>query len=149
MIGKQNKKTTFTPARGKVAKRKQMAAIKRYYSVNPKRNNPLNFVTVLLKRHGDNKGGHHHVILDDIDDKHVSVGLTTQKKKGKNSTNYNCKSDVLGNGKFSYMRRQGTVDRKENYFEPKSGKMTKEAYDQAQIYGDRAKQKYLAQKKEE
>lgn len=47
----------------------------------------------------------------------------------------------------SYMRRQGVVDKKDNYFKPTKGTMTKEDYSQAKIYGDRAKQKYLDNKK--
>ena len=75
----------------------------------------ISFVTVLLKRHRDSQGNHNHVILEDIDDRHVSVGITTSPKKGKNSPNYKCQNDIIGNGKLSYLRRQGIVDLKTNY----------------------------------
>lgn len=45
-------------------------------------------VQVKIKTHTDNKGGHPHVILGDIEDKHISVGLTHDKYKGKNHKNY-------------------------------------------------------------
>lgn len=129
-----------------MAQRKQQAAIKSYYAEKKTESTLSNLVSVLLKKHGDKNGGHHHVILEDIEDKHVSVGLTTDPKKGKNSTNYNCKCDVLGNGENSYMRRQGTVDFQKKYYEPTTGKMTEEAYAQAKVYGERAKQRFLEKK---
>ena len=101
---------------------------------------------MLLKRHRDKQGNHHHVILEDIEDSHVSVGTTTKVKKGKNSTNYGCESDIVGTGKRSYLRRQGTVDKKENYYDAKTGLMTEKDFNQAKIYGERAKEKYLAEK---
>ena len=45
-------------------------------------------ITVEIKNHNDKNGGHPHIIVDNIDDKHVSVGLTHDKKKGKNHPNY-------------------------------------------------------------
>ncbi len=119
---------------------------------NPKQidNKPtdnISFVSVLLKRHRDSQGNHNHVILEDIDDKHVSVGTTTSPKKGKNSPNYKCENDIIGNGKQSYLRRQGIVDLKSNYSNPKQGRMTVKDYAQAKIYGQRAKEKYLAEEK--
>ena len=39
-------------------------------------------VTVTVKFKTDKNGGHNHVIVDNIDDKHVSVGLSTKPKKG-------------------------------------------------------------------
>lgn len=147
-IKRKNKKPGFIRAKGKTAQRKQKAAIKSYYAEKETESTLSNLVSVLLKKHGDKNGGHHHVILEDIEDKHVSVGLTTQKTKGKKSKskNYNCKCDVIGNGENSYMRRQGTVDFQKNYYEPTTGKMTEEAYAQAKVYGERAKQKFLEKK---
>ena len=107
---------------------------------------PLQKAIQILKRHRDTQGNHNHVILEDIDDKHVSVGTTTRAKKGKNSPNYKCENDIIGNGEQSYLRRQGIVDFKTNYSDPKQGRMTIKDYAQAKIYGQRAKEKYLAQK---
>lgn len=107
----------------------------------------VSFVTVLLKRHRDSQGNHNHVILEDIDDRHVSVGTTSRSKKGKNSPNYKCENDIIGNGKQSYLRRQGIVDLQTNYSNPSQGRMTTKDYAQAKIYGQRAKEKYLAEKK--
>ena len=103
-------------------------------------------IPVTLKRHGDKKGGHPHVILENIDDKHVSVGLSSDSMKGKNSPNYRCENDVVGNGKQSFLRRQGTVDFVENYYEKTTGRMTEKDFSQAKVYGERAKQKYLDEK---
>lgn len=103
-------------------------------------------ISVHIKTHKDNKGGHPHVIVDNVDDKHVSVGLTTKKKKGKNATNYKLSVNPLGGKQQSYMRRQGTVDDASNYHSPRQGTMTPKDYDQAKIYGNRAKQKYLDEK---
>lgn len=81
-----------------------------------------NFIKVLIKNHKDTKNSHPHVILEDIEDKHVSVGLSTHPKKGKNSPNYKLEQDPLDSGKESYMRRQGTVSPKKNYIIPELGK---------------------------
>lgn len=104
-------------------------------------------VPVLLKRHKDSQGNHHHIILGNIDDCHISVGTSSKAKKGKNSTNYKCENDIVGNGKDTYLRRQGTVDKRINYSNSSQGRMTPKDYAQAKIYGQRAKEKYLTQKK--
>ena len=104
-------------------------------------------IVVPIKTHKDKNGGHYHVIVDNVEDKHVSVGLTTKKKKGKNNTNYPLEKSPLGDGKTSYIRRQATVDSKNNYHSPRKGSMTPKDYEQAKVYGERAKQKYLKEKK--
>ena len=113
----------------------------------PKRND---LVSVRIKKHGDKNGGHHHIIVEDFEDKHVSVGLTTRKTKGKNSThtNYKCEFDPLGKGTESYIRRQGTVAPVKEY-EPheRKGKMSPKDYARAKEYGDKAKRKYLSKRK--
>lgn len=106
-------------------------------------------IEVVIKKHNDSNNGHPHVILEDFDgDKHVSVGLTTRKLKGKNATNYKLEKDPLGEVEESYMRRQGTVDYQKNYFEPRKGKLTKKDYERALLYGQRAKEKYLKKQQE-
>ena len=102
---------------------------------------------VLIKTHKDKKGGHFHVILEDIDDRHVSVGLSTQPKKGKKAPNYKFEKSPLGDGKTSYMRRQGTVAPRREYEKPRFGRLTVKDYSRAKLYGDRAKEKYLSRKK--
>ena len=104
-------------------------------------------IPVRIKKHKDKNGGHPHVIMEDIEDKHVSVGLSTKPKKGKNSTNYALEKSPLCDGKTSYMRRQGTVAPKYEYTNQRKGIMTQKDYKQATIYAERAKQKYLAEKK--
>lgn len=104
-------------------------------------------VSVSIKDHADKKGGHPHVILDNIDDNHVSVGLTTRPKKGKNHPNYKLGTSPLSDGKTSYMRRQGTVAPTKEYMNPRGGKMLPDDYKKAKEYGDKAKQKYLDNKK--
>lgn len=103
-------------------------------------------VPVSIKNHKDNKGGHPHIIVEDLDDKHVSVGLSTKLKKGKGSTNYTMDTSPFGDGKKSYMKRQGTVDPKEMYFNPRQGKITPKDYTRAKEYGDKAKRKYIEKK---
>lgn len=105
--------------------------------------------SVPLKRHGDKKGGHWHVILETFSGHHVSVGTTSKKKKGKKAkgTNYLCDNDILGNGETSYLRRQGTVDKVKKYHDNAIGKMSLKDYQQAKIYGARAREKFLQKKK--
>lgn len=103
-------------------------------------------IPVHIKTHKDQKGGHPHVILEDIDNKHVSVGFSTKPTKGKGSKNYRLEKSPLDDGKQSYMRRQGTVDSKTRYKGNRTGSMTSKDYEQAKTYGERAKQKYLKQK---
>ena len=104
-------------------------------------------ITVTIKFKSDKNGGHNHVIVDNIDDNHVSVGLTTRLKKGKKSTNYKLAQSPFPDGKTSYIRRQGTVAPKKSYTSPRKGKMTKDDHERAKIYGARAKQKYIEEKK--
>lgn len=100
-------------------------------------------IPVNIKNHKDKKGGHPHIIIEDIDDKHVSVGLTTHLKKGKNSTNYTLENDPLGTGKKSFMRRQGIVAPQCEYVRPQKGQMTPKDYMRANEYGEKAKRKYI------
>lgn len=102
---------------------------------------------ITIKNHKDKKGGHPHVIIEDIDDKHVSVGFTTKPKKGKNSPNYSLAISPLNDNKKSFMRRQGTVDYKSNYYDKRLGVMDKKDYVKAKEYGKSAKNRYLNKKK--
>ena len=77
----------------------------------------------------------------------IAVGLTTRLKKGKKSTNYKLAQSPFPDGKTSYIRRQGTVAPKKSYTSPRKGKMTKDDHERAKIYGARAKQKYIEEKK--
>ncbi len=108
-------------------------------------------IPVRIKTHTDKNDGHPHVIMGNIDDKHVSVGLSTQKKKGKgkkSGTNYSLEKSPLDDGKNSFMRRQGTVAPKKEYKNPCDGTMTPKDYEQAKVYAERAKQKYRDGKKD-
>lgn len=104
-------------------------------------------IKVTIKTHHDKNGGHPHIILDNIADKHVSVGLSTHAKKGKNSPNYAMERSPFNDGKTSFMRRQGTVAPKVEYSNKREGSLTPKDYKQAKLYGERAKQKYLNKKK--
>lgn len=101
------------------------------------------FVSVTIKNHKDAKGGHPHIIIENLEDKHVSVGLTTKHKKGKNAPNYKLEMSPLGDGKHSYARRQGMVDLQRNYEKPRKGRITPNDYVRVKEYGNKAKQKYL------
>ncbi len=109
-------------------------------------------IFVFIKDHKDNNGGHPHVIVDNIDNKYVSVGLTTQRYKGKSpraGKNYSLKNNPLNEkADPTYMRRQAVVDDKEKYYKPRTGKMDKEDYEKAKEYGEKAKQKYLDEKEQ-
>lgn len=118
----------------------QKAAIRRSYA---KRSQKNNLVPVTVKQHYDSKGNHPHVIMDDIDDCHISVGLTHDKKKGKNSPNYALERDPLGGEEQSYMHRQGTVAPVNTYFGPRQGHMTPKDYTKAKEYSAKARQKYV------
>lgn len=118
--------------------------------MNRKKKETENLIPVRIKRHRDKNGGHHHVIVEDMDNKHVSVGLTTRKTKGKNSNrkNYPCERNPLGGQEQSYMRTQGTVARKQEYDrQEKKGAMTPKDYKKAKEYAEKAKTKYLNGKK--
>lgn len=109
---------------------------------------PKDTVRVKIRKHADQNGGHHHIILDRLGDQYISVGLTTKKKKGENSPNYPLDYDPLQQGKKSYMRRQGTVDFIRRYSaKEKAGIMSKKDYGKALLYGEKAKTKYIDQKK--
>lgn len=113
----------------------------------PEKTAPKNkTVTITIKIHSDKKGGHPHVILENIDEKHVSVGLTTSPKKGKNSPNYKLTVNPLGGEEQSFMRRQGTVAPIVEYSNPRKGKMTPQDFDTAKRYGNKAKSKYIEKK---
>ena len=106
-------------------------------------------VPVMIKKHNDRNGGHPHIIMDNIENKHVSVGLSTKAKKGKRGgTNYALEKSPLDDGKTSYMRRQGTVAPKGEYQNKRKGTMTPKDYEQAKVYAERARQKYLDEKKD-
>lgn len=101
-------------------------------------------VTVEIRIHNDAKGGHPHIMVDTVDTNKVSVGTTHDKYKGKGHKNIPLEQNPLGGKEKTYMRKQGTVDRKENYSETKKiGKMTVTDNLKAKEIGAKAKQKYL------
>ncbi|MGN1053367.1 MAG: hypothetical protein ACI4SH_08285 [Candidatus Scatosoma sp.] len=104
-------------------------------------------IKVTIKTHHDKNGGHPHIIVDNVDNKHVSVGLSTESTKGKGSKNYRLEKSPFNDGKKSYMRRQGTVAPKGEYSGKRDGSLTPKDYERAKLYGERAKQKYLNKKK--
>lgn len=107
-------------------------------------------VKVNLAKLRDTNKIHPHVIVDEIDDKYVSVGLTSHPNKHKDKKhggkNYKLSINPLGKEKISYMRRQGRVAKKNDYTNFKKGKMTKDDYSKAKLYGKIAKDKYLRKK---
>ena len=115
-------------------------------TIKPLKKSP-NDISVKIKTHKDKKGGHPHVILEDLEKNHVSVGLSTRATKGKGSKNYRLEKSPLNDGKNSYMRRQGTVAPMGEYENPRKGAMSPKDYAQAKIYGERAKQKYFDKQK--
>lgn len=107
-------------------------------------------IKVKIKNLGTKKGDHPHIILDDIEDNHVSVGLSTKKKKGKSKragTNKKLDHDPLGEGKYSHIRRQATIEKRVRYHKERTGTMTEEDHKVAKGYGEKAKAKWLKRKK--
>ena len=105
-------------------------------------------VTVEIRIHSDANAGHPHIKVDTVDGNIVSVGTTHDKFKGKNHPNIPLERNPLGGKEKTYMRRQGTVDREENYIKTKkTGKMTVADHTKAQQIGAKAKQKYLDNQK--
>ena len=138
----------------KINKRKRSAAekqaIKRYCiekrikDRNRKNSKPsVPTVNIQVKNYRDKNGGHPHVIVDDIDNNHVSVGFTHSPKKGKGHPNYALEINPLGGPEKTYMRRQGTVVPKKDYYEPRTGIMTEKDYAKAKEYGETSKRKYI------
>lgn len=127
----------------------EIMAIKRYYAEKAEEeraaepsDRPL--VTVTIKDHHDSRGGHPHIIVDDIDNNHVSVGLTHDKKKGKNHPNYPMEKKPLGGNEQSFARRQGTVAPKKEYSKTaRKGKVTPKDYEKVKDIGEKAKRKYI------
>lgn len=105
-------------------------------------------VIATFKWHNDDNGGHDHIILESIEDHHVSVGLTTDHKKGNNSTNYRLDTSPFQDGKDSHLRRQGRVRPIIEYKREKKGIITKVDHERAMLYGKRAKEKWLREQKE-
>jgi len=104
-------------------------------------------VTVEIKIHSDAKGGHPHVMLGQLQEKNVSVGITHDKYKGKMHKNIPLQHNPLGTGEQVYMRRQGTVDKQSNYHsESKQGKLTQSDNAKAKQIGEKAKRKELNKK---
>lgn len=147
-----NKKPTKTKPTSRSSKPKTTSNKKAPATTKSKGNQKeqsLELISVRIKRHRDKNGGHHHIIVEDIENKHVSVGLTTKKTKGKNSNrkNYPCERNPLGGSEQSYMRTQGTVARKKEYDSKEvKGAMTPKDYAKAKEYADKAKLKYLQKK---
>lgn len=109
-------------------------------------------ISVFIKDHKDSNGGHPHVIVDNVDNKHVSVGLTTQRYKGKSNNagkNYPLKNNPLDlKSEPTFMRRQATIDNKNNYSNSRTGVMEENDYKKAKEYGEKAKKKYMDKKNE-
>lgn len=104
-------------------------------------------VSVEIRRHRDSRGGHPHVMVDKVQGKEVSVGLTHSPKSGKNMPNRKLEVNPLGGKETVYMQRRGTVAPKKEYGAAKQGNMHPKDYTAAQKYGETAKQKALNKKK--
>ncbi len=129
----------------KCTSEQQKKAIRRNYATRAAsaKSSEVSTVNVRIKNYRDRNGGHPHVIVDDIDNNHVSVGFTHSPKKGKGHPNYALAINPLGGPGKAYMRRQGTIAPHSAYYESRNGIMTKPDYTKAQEYAERAKQKYI------
>lgn len=86
-------------------------------------------------------------MVDKVQGKEVSVGLTHSPKSGKNMPNRKLEVNPLGGKETVYMQRRGTVAPKKEYGAAKQGNMHPKDYTAAQKYGETAKQKALNKKK--
>lgn len=100
-------------------------------------------ITVDLKFHPDSNGGHHHIIVEDLGDNHVSVGLTTSPKYDSKHKNIKLEHSPISNHKQSYASRKGTVDKKKNYNSPKQGQITQTDKTKVKQIADKAKAKVI------
>lgn len=141
------KKTTTAPKKAATVRKptvKQTTAKAEQISITT---TPAGLVTVEIRRHRDSQGGHPHVMVDKVQGKEVSVGLTHSRKSGKNTPNRKLEVDPLGGKGTVYMQRRGTVAPSKEYGTPKQGKMTPKDYKTAKATGEKAKQKHLEKKK--
>lgn len=139
--------TTGNRKKNKVSDAQLRAIRANYARIAREKTQNVGLVPVLIKTHRDKNGGHYHLIMGNIDDKHVSVGLSTRQTKGKNGgKNYSMEKSPLDDGKRSYMRRQGLVAPIKEYYGSKKGTLTAKDYDVAKKYSARALEKYLANK---
>ena len=129
---KGNKKATAKPAAKPVKSKSPAVATTQ-----------SELVTVNLKFHPDSNGGHHHIIVENLGDKHVSVGVTRDNKYDKKHNNVPLDHSPLSNGQKSYALRKGTVDEKKNYNSPKQGEITTEDAAKVKKIADKAKAKEL------
>lgn len=145
-----NKRTTRTQRRASSTVRKTTQNTPSTNNTTAQQTPPTTenqYVTVEIRTHKDAQGGHPHIIVDSVDDNHVSVGLTHDKYKGKGHTNITLTVNPLGKPEISYMHRQGTVDLKKNYDkEARQGILTQNDNEKATRIGAKAKQKYLSKK---
>ncbi|MCM1289627.1 MAG: hypothetical protein NC132_03130 [Corallococcus sp.] len=100
-------------------------------------------VSITIKSLPDSQGGHIHFILDNLEDNHVTVGITHDKYKGKNHPNIPLEVNPTGGTEQSYMKRQGTVAEKKRYTDEQKGKISKSDLSKAVHIGEKAKQKHL------
>ncbi len=77
---------------------------------------------------------------------HVSVGLTTDQRKGKGNTNFPLHRSIFEDEETSYMHRAGTVDNVKMYHSECVGVMDDRDLERAKAYGARAKEKYKRKK---
>lgn len=104
-------------------------------------------VKVKIKRLSDKNDGHKHIIGDSIDDKYVSIGLTTQTTPGKSKhKNKALQARVLNLNKTSYLRREGRVEKKSKYTNNYIGYVTPDDKIEIDARISKAKQKYLDKK---
>lgn len=145
--GKDGKPQQIKDSRGKPA-HKIAKLVVDPIAFNKAKNDERKLVDVEIRKHNDAKGGHPHIVVDTVDGKNVSVGITHSKKKGKKHNNIPLEHNPLGEREQSYMLKQGTVDKKQNYSSTKTtGKLTEKDNEKAKQIGEKAKQKHLNNKR--
>lgn len=94
-------------------------------SKNIKDNRKKNVKSRIIQKHVDNieygnlpirkylVGGHYHVIVDESDNKYISVGLTSDKPNNKKNQSLHLVYE--SNGKIARMKRDATIDNNKTY----------------------------------
>ena len=144
---KQTKKTATTQGKQNTRPRAQKAKQSRS-KVYPKDTERGANIKVKMKWHKDKQGGHHHIIGDSIDDKYVSVGLTSKSRPGKSKhKNTQLEARILDKETTSYLRREAQVIRKDLYTGNYVGYVTCNDKKQIDNQIEKAKEKYKNNKK--
>lgn len=125
--------------------------------INPSTNNKaiekqgllVDIQEVFIKYYRDTNDSHPNVIGGSVDNKYISVGLTTEKFKGKsNNTGTNKQIDInpLDDNVKGYLRRSCTIDDKNKFTGNYIGILSNDDANWVKGMSNKAKEKYKNKK---